>query len=106
MQGCNNLSIKHICITLINRNNTHLQAYTYLGSENIGQILICPITTIYYVIPFDHVRVCFVHFDYFVIKKTCLSVCGETTIYSAMRDILLKRSFDYMLYGISRVLIG
>ena len=50
---------------------------------------------IYYVVFFDHV-------DYFV-----LSVGGETTIYStAMGDVLLERNFNYLLYGISRVLIG
>ena len=49
------------------------------------------ITTIYYAVPFDHV--CFVvHFDYFI-KKTCLSVCGETTIY-IMGDVLLEREFN------------
>ena len=37
----------------------------------------------------------------------CLSVCGETTIHStAMRDVLLKQKCIYLLYGISRVLIG
>ena len=39
----------------ININNTHLRAYTYLGSENIGQIWICPVTTIQYVAFNDHV---------------------------------------------------
>ena len=45
--------IKKICMTFIN--NTHFEAYTYLGSYNIGQIWICPTTTIYYVVFFDHV---------------------------------------------------
>ena len=36
-------------------NNTYLEAYTYMDSENIGHIWICSITTIYYVVSFDHV---------------------------------------------------
>ena len=41
------------------------------------------------------------------IINTCLSVCGETTIYStAMRDVLLEREFNYLLYGILHVQIG
>ena len=45
--------------------------------------------------------VCFVvHFDYFIIKKPCLGICGETTTCSsAMCDISLEREFNYMLYG-------
>ena len=40
-------------------------------------------------------------------KKTCLSVCGGTTVNSAeMGDVLLEREFNSLLYGISRVLIG
>ena len=51
--------------------------------------------------------VCFaVHSDYFIIK-TCLSVGGETTIYSTARsDILFDREFNYLLYGILHVQIG
>ena len=37
-------------------NNTHFQAYTHLGSENIGQIWICPIITFYQVVSFHHVE--------------------------------------------------
>ena len=37
----------------------------------------------------------------------CVSVCGETTVYTtAMGDILLERKFHYLLYGMWRVLIG
>ena len=36
-----------------------------------------------------------VHSDYFIIK-TCLSVCGETTIHST-GDVLLEREFKYLL---------
>ena len=47
-----------------------------------------------------------VYFDYFIIT-TCLSVCGETTIYStAIGDVLLERKFIHLLYGILHVLIG
>ena len=39
-----------------------------------------------------------VHFDYFENKKSCLSVCGETTTYStAMCDISLEREINYLL---------
>ena len=41
------------------------------------------------------------------IINTCLSVCGETTIYStAMRDVLLEREFNYQVYGILHVQLG
>ena len=40
-------------------------------------------------------------------KSSIYSVRGETTIYStAMGDVLLERKFNYLLYGISHVLIG
>ena len=41
-------------MTLITIINTHFEAYTYLGSDNIGQVWKCPTTTIYYVVFFDH----------------------------------------------------
>ena len=52
--------------------------------------------------------VCFaVHSDYFIIKKPCLSVCGETTIYSTtMGNVLLELEFNCLLYGILHVQIG
>ena len=52
--------------------------------------------------------VCFaVHYDYFIIKNTCLSVCGETNIYStAIGDLLLEREFNYLLFGILDVQIS
>ena len=52
---------------------------------------------------------CFVlHFDYFIIKKSCLSVCGETITYSSpLCDISLERLFNYLViwYIISQVQI-
>ena len=49
----------------------------------------------------------FCSFLYLYIKKICLIVCGGTTIYStAMGHKLLEKEFNYLLYGISRVLIG
>ena len=40
-------------------------------------------------------------------KKTFLSLCGETTIYSiAICNILLERGFNYLLYSILHVQIG
>ena len=54
----------------------------------------------------DHVDHFAVHSDYFIIK-TCLSVCGETTIYSTvMGDVLVEREFNYLLYGILHVQMG
>ena len=48
--------------------------------------------------------ICFaVHSDYSIIK-TCLSVCGETTIYStATGDVLLGPEFNYLFFGILHV---
>ena len=43
MKGCDILSLK---MTFININNTQFEAYLYLSSDNIGQIWICPATTI------------------------------------------------------------
>ena len=52
-------------------NNTYLKAYTYLGSENIGQD-----------VPFNML--------FLMTMLTSLSVCGETTIYStAMGNIYM-----------------
>ena len=41
--------------TFININSTHFGAYTHLGSENIGQIWICPMITFSKVVFFHHV---------------------------------------------------
>ena len=43
----------------------------------------------------------------FYTKKTYLSVCGETTIYStAMGDVLIEQKFNYLLYDILHMQIG
>ena len=43
----------------------------------------------------------------FYTKKTYLSVCGETNIYStAMADVLIERKFNYLLYDILHMQIG
>ena len=76
--------------------------------ENKGQICICPIITFIKAFPFTRLNRWFCYsFRLYYKKKSCLSVRGETTIYSTtMCDISLEGEFIYLLYGISQVQIG
>ena len=92
--------------TFININNTHFKAYTYLGSENIGQKLICLIITCFKSFSFIMLNRLFCcSFWLFYDKISCLSVCGETTTNStAICDISKEREFNYLLHGIKHML--
>ena len=89
-------------------NNTHFSAYTYLGSENIGQICICPKLSFIMLFLMTMLTSLFCcSFWLFYNKKNMFErMWRDDYLLYCNEYVLLEREFNYLLYGVLHVQIG